>query len=123
MFFYTNANSLINKRDEFLLRTVGYDIIGVVETWANLEVFDSELQIPGYTMCRLDRQHESGGGLVLYIKEGFQSSLCMSLMSSGFEESLWCTIKVHKSNSLIGICYRCPSSMVPSRMINCFPSF
>ena len=66
---YTNANSLMNnnnnnnsrisippsvvtseavKLDEFRLRLIGYDIIGVVETWANYSMFDSELQIPGY---------------------------------------------------------------------------
>jgi len=86
---------------------------GVVETWANrlLQVLDSELQIHGYIMYMdwTDRQHKSGGGLVC--KEDFhfqfQSSLCMSLMNAGFEESLWCTIKIQKSNFLIGLCYRC----------------
>ena len=94
----------------FFMRIVGYDIIGVVETWANTEVLDSELQIHGYIMYRLDREHKSGGGLVLYVKDDFQSSLCMSLMNSGFEESLWCTIKIQNSYFLIGLCYRCPSS-------------
>ena len=89
------------------MRIVGYDIIGVVETWANTEVLDSELQIHGYIMYRLDREHKSGGGLVLYVKDDFQSSLCMSLMNSGFEESLWCTIKIQNSYFLIGLCYRC----------------
>jgi len=52
-------------------RIVGYDIICVVETWPNTEVLASELQIHGYIMYRLDREHKSGGGLVLYVKDDF----------------------------------------------------
>ena len=100
----------MNKLDEFRLRLIGYDIIGVVETWANDSMFDSELQIPGYVMYRLDRKHKCGGGLILYVKECLQSSLCPTLMDTGFEESLWCTVKLQSSNVLIGLCYRYPSS-------------
>jgi len=34
----------------------------------------------------------------------------MSLMNSGFEESLWCTLLKFRIVFLIGLCYRCPSS-------------
>ena len=91
------------------MRIIGYDIVVVVETWANDSVIDSELQIYGYIMYRLDRKRKCGGGLILYVKECLQSSLCPTLMDTGFEESLWCTVKLQSSNVLIGLCYRCPS--------------
>ena len=41
--FYSNANSLIGKFDEFKFRAAKYDIVGVVETWASEKIFEAEL--------------------------------------------------------------------------------
>ena len=32
------------------------------------------------------------------------------LMSSEFEESAWCTVKIHSLQLLVGVCYRSPNS-------------
>ena len=48
--FYTNANSLASKIAELKERVKDFDIIGIVETWANDENKESELNIDGYEM-------------------------------------------------------------------------
>ena len=47
-----------------------YDIVGISETWANDNISDSELNIPGYSLYRKDRNNKfksNGGGVALYI--------------------------------------------------------
>jgi len=100
---------MLNKLDELRVRTQGYDVIGIVETWVQDQILDSELAIPGYNMYRLDRKQGSGGGVILYVKDTLQSSLCTGMMDTGFEESVWCKVKLLISSLLVGLCYRSPS--------------
>jgi len=104
---------MLNKLDELRVGTQGYDVIGIVETWVQDQILDSELAIPGYSMYRLDRKQGSGvRGVILYVKDTLQSFLCtcICMMDTGFEESIWCKVKLLKSSLLVGLCYRSPSS-------------
>jgi len=65
--FYTNANSVIGKMSELRERTKGYDIVGIVETWANSHISNAELTLDGFNMLRLDREGMKGGGLLMYV--------------------------------------------------------
>ena len=54
----------------------GLDILAVIESWANDNIADSELQINGYTLYRKDRnsvRDDRGGGVLLYIKSEYTS--------------------------------------------------
>jgi len=51
------------------LREINYDIIGIIETWANSNISDSEISIEGYNMFRVDRKEGKGSGAILYIAE------------------------------------------------------
>ena len=108
--FYTNANSVVGKMSELKLRAQGFDIIGVVQTWATADINDAELAIEVYNMFRVDRSGRKGGGLIMYINDKLKSSVCADMMKSKFEESLWCTIEAEDGKFLIGLCYRSPSS-------------
>jgi len=68
--FYTNANSLIGKMDEFKFRILrsDYHIVSVTESWATANITDAELSITGYSMVRKDRssdKNSKGGGVIL----------------------------------------------------------
>ena len=108
--FYTNANSIIAKMDEFRQRVNGFDIAGVTETRANENIADAELHITGYNLFQRDRQIGRGVGVLLYVSEKLQSALEPLLSESKFEESIWCTITSGKSQLLVGVCYRSDSS-------------
>ena len=65
-FFYTNADSIVNKFEEFKERSTRYDIVGIVESWATEQIGDAELQLDGFVMYRRDRIGVKGGGLLMY---------------------------------------------------------
>ena len=88
--FYTNANNVLGKMPDLRERTKSYDIVGIVETWANTcsHIGNAELALDGFNMLRLDRNRMKGGGLLLYINENSKSSLCTELMTGTSQESL-----------------------------------
>lgn len=109
---YTNANSILDKMEEFRERVIvgHFDIIGITETWASQDILDTELTIDGYTLYRNDRLGRVGGGVALYIKETLQATLKSDLTNSDFQESIWCEVYSGRAAILVGVIYRCPSS-------------
>ena len=109
--FYTNANSLTGKMDELRERISGksYDVIAITETWANHGITDAELSLDGFNLYRKDRAAKRAGGIALYINEALQANTHMDLIADD-QESLWCSVKCHKTLTLVGVCYRCPDS-------------
>jgi len=105
--FYTNANSLWGKRDEFRerVRITDPHIIGVTETWLQPDIRDAEVAIAGYNLYRKDRQ-ERGGGLALYIKDDLKSLRVLETVA--YDETIWC--KVGDEGLLVGLFYRSPAS-------------
>ncbi len=77
--FYVNARSLRNKFSELeeIAFTEDYDIIGVTESWLNLQNRDflAEYNIPSYVTFEKSRVHKHGGGVVLYIKDSLNPIL------------------------------------------------
>lgn len=57
---YTNIRSLFNKnkRDEIEceVKLNNYSVVGLTETWANENISDEEMNIPGFRLYRKDRQ-------------------------------------------------------------------
>jgi len=43
---YTNACSVMGKMDDLRNRLVGYDVVGITESWGSDEITDAELRIP-----------------------------------------------------------------------------
>jgi len=52
--------------DELKNCVVGYDIVGITESWGSSEISDAELYIPGFQMFGVDR-NTRGGGVILYV--------------------------------------------------------
>ena len=44
------------------------DLIGVTETWLHPDINDAEIQIPGYSLFRFDREASRGGGVALHVR-------------------------------------------------------
>ena len=79
------------------------DIIGIIESWLNPDVTDSEVSINGYQIFCCDRPvYCDGGGVLLYVKchhkptEFYPTTSC--------PEQIWCQITV-SSNSVVYIIY------------------
>ena len=68
--FYTNARSIIKKRDELVTYVMSEkpDIVSITETWLNINEkhLVSEVNIHGYNMFLNCRETKRGGGVILY---------------------------------------------------------
>jgi ribonucleases P/MRP protein subunit RPP40 len=114
--FYVNARSIVNKIDELelYLATEKPDIVGITETWAFEDFLDSEIQSEGYSIFRKDRsggEKTRGGGVMLLISSELNITVREDLVDANFPESLWCSLESNREKTLIGICYRPPSSL------------
>ena len=49
-----NARSIVNKKNELNIMVEDIDphIIGITESWANIDITDAELGLTGYVICR-----------------------------------------------------------------------
>ena len=107
-----NARSIINKVD--LLHATVYnlkpDIIGITESWAHPDIFDSELLLDGYQLFRCDRSSPSkGGGVLLYVNSELNPVEFSTKTTYG--EHVWCQV----DDLLIGVCYRSPNTVIVGR--------
>ncbi len=67
---YTNARSLIPKREELLayLDVEKPDVVAITETWATSDHLMTEFSISGYKSFYKIRLHKKGGGVICYVK-------------------------------------------------------
>ena len=74
--FYTNCQSINNKRSELraVLSELQPDMVLLTETWTNQTIENSILKIDGYELImrkdRTDTAGGRGGGLLAYVKKG-----------------------------------------------------
>ena len=69
-----NARSIVNKKNELNIMVENIDphIIGITESWANIDTTDAELGLTGYVMFRKDRIRRRGGELFYMLKNLFR---------------------------------------------------
>ena len=108
-FFYTNAESLSNKWNEFKSR-ISYekpDVISIVETWFKNNTEIDLFKLGGYKVIH-HHTDQVRGGVVIYIKENLYMEPCNELNAMPFTESLWCWIEEPKTSKrlLFGTIYR-----------------
>ena len=84
-------------------------IIGITESWANIDVTDAELGLEGYVMFRKDRIGRRGGGVLLYIKETIPAYEVQLQKEADCNEATWCKLVTGHTTFTIGVVYRCPN--------------
>jgi hypothetical protein len=84
---YLNINSLEHKIIEFedVFTNGLIDVLSFAETKLNDIHFSTEFEINGYRMYRKDRDYNSGGGLITYVKSNIPSKRMESYESNNFE--------------------------------------
>lgn len=106
---HINIRSIKNKFWEFKQYVLdhSFDLIGISETWLTPE-YNSDLYcIPGYTLTRLDRGHNRGGGVALYAKTQFKCKIIEQATNNknGLEQ-MWAECAYDKRKIAVGIIYR-----------------
>ena len=107
---YCNARSLIPKIDALHAEVIleNPDIICIVETWLSDEVNDTEIQIPGYSIIRKDRNRH-GGGVCVYISHAVTSISHLPLHRQELE-CIFLRVTKDSTKLTVGCFYRPPSS-------------
>ena len=67
-------------------------IIGITESWANIDITYAELGLTGYVMFRNDRMGRRGGGVNFYDKESIQDYEIKLEREADYDEAVWCKI-------------------------------
>jgi endonuclease/exonuclease/phosphatase family metal-dependent hydrolase len=112
---YTNADSLLGKRDllQLKIRELKPDIVAVTEILPKNQKrgdinHEEEYAIEGYNMYMGKHRKR---GVVLYVAGRLHSARHNTMSESAYEESVWCTIVTpdHRT-TLIGCIYHSPNS-------------
>ncbi len=104
---YSNARSLIPKRDE-LLDMERPDVIAITETWATFDHLMTEFSIPGYESFQKNRAHKKGGGFISYVKRDYRAVI-ISKQDSEKYDTVYIEVATSKHNKFtIGTVYKPP---------------
>ena len=112
--FYTNIDSFVNKREEFLMRIadVSPDIIGLTEMKPKNPRYllqEAEIGIDGYECW--PAISSSGRGVAIYTKTALQAMAVTPLPDCSFKDAIWCEIRLCRGDKLlVGCVYRSPNS-------------
>ena len=118
---YTNADQLVNKRDELCMAIAGDEphIILITESIPKAQVLPIDavlLDIPGYVLFpSFDLSEKNLGksgirGICVYVRDGVRASQ-VHIQTQQLVEHLWIEIKLRSSDKLlIGCVYRSPSA-------------
>ena len=113
--YYTNADSLLNKRNELELeiyiKNPDFSIITELfpKCVASTDIGESELKLKGYELIKGNIVARSRG-VCIYYRDGLHIREIKILNDFKFEESCWCSINLENNKLLlIGAIYRSPS--------------
>jgi exonuclease III len=111
---YTNAQSLVNKLEEFENLVFEHHpmIVGITETRGRDDVLDGLLSLSDFhPVFRKDRVGKRGGGVCMWIHNSLKVTPRDDLTNLNFEDSVWCQISLENQDTLlVGTVYRSPSS-------------
>jgi hypothetical protein len=110
---HLNTRSLLPNISEMRLLAVKTNakIIAISETWLDETVTDNEINIPGYSVIRQDRNRE-GGGTCIYINSQLAFNRRPDLNVPDLE-ICWIEFLLPKTKPIIvGSCYRTPEQSI-----------
>jgi len=75
-------------------------------------ILNSEFNVPGFSLFRVDRSNgHRGGGVLLFVNSGMNAVEVK--MTSTFFQQVWCKVKIMNGDELyIGVCYRSPNTVL-----------
>ena len=115
-FVSVNVNSLRGKLRHLQLFTETYDVmaLAVQETKLSAQVADEQVEIPGYTLFRLDRT-ENGGGVGLYVRSHLFPRRIFIANLSPHLELVGATFAYRNRQLIVTSAYRPPGQTAAAR--------
>ena len=88
-----------------------FPFIALTETWLKSYISDAQMELPGYSVTRCDRDKRIGGGVLLYSQENIPVT-DSSHYDDGICQVLFC--KFETTKTCVGIVYRPPKTQAGS---------
>ena len=108
-FFHLNINSLLPKIDEVrdIIRQSKPAVFGISESKLDNTVADSEINVLGYSLIRVDRDRR-GGGVACYIRNDISFNI-VDCLSKNIEGVMFDLLLPKTKSISVGIFYRPPN--------------
>ena len=108
---HLNAQSLVNKMDEFryIVEASCIDIVCVSETWFSDNMHDKLFNVNGYKVFRADRMKQNvkrSGGVAIFVKNNIPCNLIVKSPNDSSIEYVFIEIYSAESKMLVGSVYR-----------------
>ena len=101
-----NVQSVVNKVDVIESGFSNFSLISLTETWLNDSVSNQDLEFNDFQLpFRRDREGDSHGGILVYVKNDIPSKRRDDLELNNIE-CLWVEINVRNKKLLVGTFYR-----------------
>ena len=109
-FVHYNVQSIVHKLDILHAELIAFDILAFSETWLNPAIASDDLILQTYGKPeRKDRDGDSHGGVLIYVKSGLRYKRRDDLEIRGIE-SIWIELANHHKRILFGLFYRPPDA-------------
>ncbi|MEW8191406.1 MAG: reverse transcriptase family protein [Candidatus Thiodiazotropha endolucinida] len=109
-FVHYNVQSIYSKLEILEAELFEFDILAFTETWLSPSTDTSELLLHSFnTPERKDREHDSHGGVMIYVKDCLHYKRRVDLESRNIE-SIWIELTNNHKRILFGLFYRPPNS-------------
>lgn len=83
----------------------------ISETWLKPHINDNSVELHDYSLYRNDRIHKGGGGVAIYVKSHYPTSILHLSDTSreGRPEFMFLDVCVNRTHILVSVCYRAPN--------------
>lgn len=120
--FYLNVQSLIANFEqiEILVQEHSPCLLMLSEARVTSDIYDSEIQIKGYSCLRCDSYSRHTGGVIIYVKKGTSFT---EINRISLNDSVWMlSIKINKgfAKSLYTLLYRSPNIIKDAEFLDFF---
>lgn len=93
--------------------STSYSIIFLTETWLKGDIPSSTIEIPGYTLFRIDRTISRGGGICAYVRHSIKAEILENEFQLNHQlEYLFLSVKMGASVLAVGAFYRPPNANI-----------
>ena len=101
---HLNIRSLPRNLDQLriLLHNKPIDVLSLNETFLTADIFDDDVSIPGYLLCRNDRGSRHGGGVAFYVIDNLSNTeiIAVDTTMTTNVECIWLNIKIPHNRPL-----------------------
>lgn len=110
---YTNAQSLMAHREEIqhqVLKRMNPALLALAETRLITDIEDKEVNVPGYSIVRCDRENRNTGRVMLYIRNDIKFE---KIVTEKIVANCWCVAVEVKDNmykGVVAVVYHSPNA-------------